>query len=1081
MNYPLISEYTESILSAEENFNELTNLRPVLDSCGRPVMSSGNFAVVYKMRDIETDKLYAVKCFTREQTGRERAYKQICSKFRDIQSPYFVRFSYHEAELFVDSSQTDETEFPIVVMEWVEGLMLDKYINKFQGNPFVLYELCYNFRLMAKWLVSQHFAHGDIKPDNILVKANGNLVLIDYDGMFVESMRDEKAREQGTPDYRNPFSNVCFGEHIDDYALAVLALSLKLISCSYKIQDEYPTSGNGLLISKEDVIDINNSEIFTFIRNILIHEPNLTLYYSTFIKALGGNHLIESDFKIKNEESVDDLLQYWPRFVHICNSRKLDEGILESNGVIYTKDGFGVIGFVAEKIPEDKEIYIKEGTIFFYDDAFDYDTPQLKVHLPSTLRYFSPKSFNYKYLSLDWKSPWYTYHNGIIYTRDKTEAVLKNLKYADFDINTSILGRYLFNQLEFNGNWPINIKIIRKGAFENSIVSSSLDIAEGVISIGEQAFAGCSASEITLPSTLISLGECCFHMCKNLERVFFNPDSTLDIIPKNAFVNNKLLNIITFPKNLKVIGESAFQWCLKIKELSFPLSLEIIEDEAFCMSSFIRDKSYYSELNEIIFPSSLKKIGKGAFSCHSNLSKVTFLSHIDTVGDEAFSECSNLITLNHLGIGYIGIDAFSGCNIDFDNLEGIDVIATGALNGCKIRNTFGSSFIIKNDCLYSDNFKELIYCWSNENIIEIEEGVKDIQRNAFLNTPVAIVLPNSFDEDNLADISFVPVLVVPRHFKERNESEGSKILHNKVYVDSEGVIYSEDKQTLILFPRELELEAYSIIDGCQIIKEHAFEEEVVPDPEFGVFYYGNNLKHIQLPNSLRIIEQNSFSGCHKILSIDIPDSVLTIGSHAFSSCKNLTEVILPSSIIELGESAFASLTNVVLPINGSLRYEGGCILSSDNTLIQIPSEVKSLNLPEVVSYHGKKCHTYNDCLVTLDGELIWIIPKIEHFIFPDSVSVIGMNAFNGNDKIKELIIPEGVTEIGYYAFGYNQALEDIYLPKSMKKIHSLKTYRGRGRKYIENFYPKRIHIPKGMRNHFKKLMPNIPDSILIEY
>lgn len=1080
MNYPLISEYTESILSAEENFNELTNLRPVLDSCGRPVMSSGNFAVVYKMRDIETDKLYAVKCFTREQSGRERAYKQICSKFRDIQSPYFVRFSYHEAELFVDSSQTDETEFPIVVMEWVEGLMLDKYINKFQGNPFVLYELCYNFRIMAKWLVSQHFAHGDIKPDNILVKANGNLVLIDYDGMFVESMRDEKAREQGTPDYRNPFINVCFGEHMDDYALAVLALSLKLISCSYQIQDEYPTSGNGLLISEDDVFDINNSDIFTFIRNTLIHEPNLTIYYSTFIKALGGSHLIESDFAVSKEKSVDDFLQYWPSGIFKSESRKLEEGILDSNGVIYTKDGFGVIGFVAEKIPEDKEIYIKEGTIFFYDDAFDYDTPKLNVHLPSTLRYFSPKSFNYKYSSLDWKSPWYTYHNGIIYTKDKTEAVLIHFKDIDFDINTSILGRYLFSQLEFKGNWPVNIKIIRKGAFKDSSVSSSLDIAEGVISIGNQAFAGCSVSKITLPSTLNSLDEYSFHMCNNLEQVIFNPDSPLDIIPNNAFVNNKLLNAVSFPKNLKVIGESAFQWCFKIKKLSLPSSLVVIEDEAFRMSSFWGDE-YNSELTEIIFPSSLKKIGKGAFSRHSNLSKVTFLSHIDTIGDEAFSECSNLITLNHLGIGYIGLDAFSGCNIDFDNLEGIDVIASGALNGCKIHSTLGSSFIIKNDCLYSENFKELIYCWSNENIIEIEEGVKDIQRNAFLNTPVAIVLPNSFDEDNLADISFVPVLVVPRHFKERNESEGSKILHNKVYVDSEGVIYSEDKQTLILFPIELELEAYSIIDGCQIIREHAFEEVVDPDPEFGVSYYGNKLKHIELPNSLRIIEQNSFSGCHEILSIDIPNSVSTIGSHAFSSCKKLTEVILPNSITELGESAFASSTKVILPINGSLRYEGGCILSSDDTLIQIPAEVKSLYLPETVSYHEKKCHTYNNCLVTLDGELIWTVPKIEHFIFPDSVSVIGMHAFSGNDKIKELIIPEGVTEIGYYAFGCNQALEDIYLPKSMKKIHSLKTYQGWGRKYIEHFYPKRVHIPKGMRNHFKKLMSDIPDHKLIEY
>ena len=64
MNYPLISEYTEAILSAEDNFNELVNLRPVLDNNGRPIMSSGNFAVVYKMRDIESSKFYACLLYT---------------------------------------------------------------------------------------------------------------------------------------------------------------------------------------------------------------------------------------------------------------------------------------------------------------------------------------------------------------------------------------------------------------------------------------------------------------------------------------------------------------------------------------------------------------------------------------------------------------------------------------------------------------------------------------------------------------------------------------------------------------------------------------------------------------------------------------------------------------------------------------------------------------------------------------------------------------------------------------------------------------------------------------------------------
>ena len=54
MNYPLISEYIEAIRYAEDNFDKLCNLRPVLDINGNPIMSSGNFAVVFKMKNVET-------------------------------------------------------------------------------------------------------------------------------------------------------------------------------------------------------------------------------------------------------------------------------------------------------------------------------------------------------------------------------------------------------------------------------------------------------------------------------------------------------------------------------------------------------------------------------------------------------------------------------------------------------------------------------------------------------------------------------------------------------------------------------------------------------------------------------------------------------------------------------------------------------------------------------------------------------------------------------------------------------------------------------------------------------------------
>lgn len=77
MNYPLISEYVEAVKLAEDNFEELGYLRPVLDADGLPVMSSGNFAVVFKMKDERDGKLYAVRCFHRDQEGRAESYRLI--------------------------------------------------------------------------------------------------------------------------------------------------------------------------------------------------------------------------------------------------------------------------------------------------------------------------------------------------------------------------------------------------------------------------------------------------------------------------------------------------------------------------------------------------------------------------------------------------------------------------------------------------------------------------------------------------------------------------------------------------------------------------------------------------------------------------------------------------------------------------------------------------------------------------------------------------------------------------------------------------------------------------------------------
>lgn len=248
MQYPLISEYIEAILSSEDNFDKLSNLIPILDEYGNPIMSSGNFAVVFKMTDGEKD--YAIKCFLKEQKGRKEAYNQICDYMSSIHTKHFVSTSYYEKELFVDTTQTEENEFPVLLMDWVDGLGLEEYISQNLDNFEKLSNLYDNIQNMIEWLLTSHIAHGDLKPDNIIVNAEGDIVLIDYDGMFVPSMQGQDSRELGTPQFQyHGRTKSDFNEYIDDYAAIYIALIIKIISIDRKPMDFFLSMDKEALIA----------------------------------------------------------------------------------------------------------------------------------------------------------------------------------------------------------------------------------------------------------------------------------------------------------------------------------------------------------------------------------------------------------------------------------------------------------------------------------------------------------------------------------------------------------------------------------------------------------------------------------------------------------------------------------------------------------------------------------------------------------------------------------------------------------------------------------------------------------------
>ena len=300
MNYPLISEYIEAIKSAEDNFDELSYLRPVLSIDGEPVMSVGGFSVVFKMKDERDGKYYAVKCFTKEQEGRSESYKLIADELEYVSSNYLTPIKYLEKELFVDTGQSEETDFPVLMMDWVDGKTLDTFIEENLDNQYALEMLAYQFCKMASWLITQSFAHGDLKPDNIIIKEDGQLVLVDYDGMYVPTMKGQNARENGSPGYRHPLRTTddIFDEHIDDFSIASIALSLKAIALNPQLWTDL--GGNGsLLFSETDFCDLGQSKVISIFQSLMADKEFCTLY-GIFMIVWALNDISSISYKLFN-------------------------------------------------------------------------------------------------------------------------------------------------------------------------------------------------------------------------------------------------------------------------------------------------------------------------------------------------------------------------------------------------------------------------------------------------------------------------------------------------------------------------------------------------------------------------------------------------------------------------------------------------------------------------------------------------------------------------------------------------------------------------------------------------------------
>ncbi len=363
MQYPLISEYVRAIQDANNNLDKLAHLVPVLDDHGEPYRSSGAFAVVFKMKDEQTGKCYALKCFTEEQEGRAEAYRQIADELEYVDSSYITSVKYLEKEIFVDSS-CEEDEFPVLLMDWIDGETMESYIAENYQDNYTMAMLCYRFCKMAAWLRSQPFAHGDIKPDNIMVRPDGSLTLVDYDGVFVPAMKGQKSPTIGTKDFSHPLRTVDdFDETIDDFALASIALSLKAISLKPSLLDEYGAADR-LLFSVDDYRDLSKSKVIPALLE-LMNDEEFTTLLSMFLLANAKKNLVLCSFRAFSISKPFNVAEDLIRQADMLFGKSKDEAdhkkafhlysIANSKGSLYAKACLGYCYCLGKGVTEDKE------------------------------------------------------------------------------------------------------------------------------------------------------------------------------------------------------------------------------------------------------------------------------------------------------------------------------------------------------------------------------------------------------------------------------------------------------------------------------------------------------------------------------------------------------------------------------------------------------------------------------------------------------------------------------------------------------------------------------------------------------
>ena len=383
----------------------------------------------------------------------------------------------------------------------------------------------------------------------------------------------------------------------------------------------------------------------------------------------------------------------------------------------------------------------------------------------------------------------------------------------------------------------------------------TVDILDGVTSIGKKAFSDCSnLTSVIIPDSVTSIGASAFVYCRSLASITIPNNVTS--IESNTFYCCSGLTSVVIGNGVMSIGDYAFAGCDSLTSIMMPDNVTSICREVF---------SGCNSLQSVTIGDGVTDIGYKAFSYCRDLTSVTMGDNVTSIAEYAFEYCDSLanITIPD-SVKSIGSYAFKECRglTSVTIGDGVTSIGNYAFSYCS-----GLTSVTIGDSVTSIGKYAFQHCESLTSVT-IPDSAKSIGYGAFSNC------------DRLTGVT---------------------IGNSVTSIDNYAFEYCESL-TSVTIPDSVRSIGYGAFSSCRGL-ERVYITDIASwcniyfgSSDANPLYFAEKLyinnspaTDIVIPDGVTRIPASAFS-CDSLRSITIPDSVTSIGSYAFYNCKNLSAV-----------------------------------------------------------------------------------------------------------------------------------------------------------------------------------------------